>query len=235
MRPQEISRAVEKFVAAIPAKAPAASHASDAELTDLPHIITWWTDLPHIIALWHSEPKYVDGKGDPRRLTLRGPAPSFEALVRRVNRSIDVQEAMAHLIRTQTVRKAAGHYVPRRRWVAFRRAPGPLQLHNFRGVAEMLRTVEHNLVQGGWFQRIAENKWVPESQVAAVEQFLEREAMGFLSRVDRFLQLCQGTRRPSERTVWLGTGVYRFQREEAGRVSTWAESANPRRSRSRRR
>src|SRR3982074_1237764 len=41
-------------------------------------------DLPHVIALWNADPKYLNARGLPVELPLRGRAPSLSALIARV-------------------------------------------------------------------------------------------------------------------------------------------------------
>src|SRR5256885_8010065 len=54
------------------------------------------------------------------RSAARGPGRSMEGLVRRVNRSLDLDEVLRYLVRTQTVRKVGRTYALNRRWILLR-------------------------------------------------------------------------------------------------------------------
>src|SRR5690606_27945177 len=55
-------------------------------------------DLAHVLSIWHTNPRFVDRNGDPRRLRQAGRAPSFEALARIAIPSVPAQDALKRLL-----------------------------------------------------------------------------------------------------------------------------------------
>lgn len=174
----------------------------------------------HLVTLWCSSPDYVDERGVPRALSSRGTRRSIEALIRSVDPSLDLDEVLRYLLRTQTLRKVGKTYALNRRWVYLHGVPGYAHGHSIRSLNGMLQTLDHNLVaetDDGWFERTAENQHFPVSQLAAFEQWMRREGLAWLRKVDLFMQRCAAERDPTEPTVWLGVGMHRYQHDSAGR------------------
>jgi hypothetical protein len=205
--PNVVTRAFEKATAAISGEAGGIPPKGIRELPEAPHLIT----------LWCSSPDYVDAQGGPRKLPARGPGPSLEALIRSVNRSLDLNEVRRYLLRTQTVRKVGARYALHRRWIFLRGVHGSAHSRSLRGLIGMLRTLEHNLVSPedalSWFEFTAENPRFPVSQLRAFDQVLRREGVGCLRKLDVYMQRCEAERDPAEPTVWLGVGMHRFQQD----------------------
>ncbi len=174
-------------------------------------------DAAHLVTFWCLSPDYVDEQGTPYPLAARGPGRSLEGLVRRVNRSLDLDEVLRYLVRTQTVRKVGRTYALNRRWILLRGVSGPTHSRMIRGLAGMLRTLEHNLSAEtdaqSWFEFTAENPRFPVSQLPAFDRRLRRVGLGCLRKLDVFMQQCEAERDPTEPTVWLGVGMHRFQQD----------------------
>lgn len=176
-----------------------------------------------IVSEWWSDPHYVDARGRPRALPKRG-ARSIEALTRRFSPTVHVDDALDYLIQTGTVERAGSRYLAARRWASTHGNQGPERVLSLRAVADLLRTMEHNVLPGegpmGWFQRVAENTQVPVSRLPEIERQLERKGMPFLLWWDGYLRQCAKQCRAGESTVRFGIGVYRFQegREDAERA-----------------
>jgi hypothetical protein len=203
-----VAQAFERAMAAVHYKA--APVQSGPRLREIP-------EAPHLLTLWCSNPDYVDERGTPYRLPARGPRRSLEALVRRVNRSLDLDEVLRYLLRTNTIRKVGKMYALHRRWILLRGVHGSAHSRILRGLVGMLRTLEHNLVSrtdaGGWFEFTAENPRFPVSQLPAFEGRARREGLGLLRKLDLFMQACEAARDPAEPTIWLGIGMHRFQED----------------------
>jgi len=67
-------------------------------------------DVGHVLTLWFGDPFYVDARGDPLRLPLRGPAPSLASLVQHVDPTLDVTQVLKCLIRADAVRRIGSRY-----------------------------------------------------------------------------------------------------------------------------
>lgn len=174
-------------------------------------------DLGHVLTLWFGDPFYVDSRGDPIPLPLRGPAPSLASLIQHVDPALDAKEVLNTLIRADAVRRVGSRYAPRSRAVAFRGTGAPLHARNFRALLGLLRTLEHNLGPKGsgpaWFEYVAEN---PRFPVGAREPFdarVREDAMTFLLNQDSRMLNHERKAKPGEPTVRMGVGVFRFEED----------------------
>ncbi len=193
------------------------------------------SDVSHVLTVWFQDSLYLDREGVPIRLTVRGAAPSLEALVHRVDRGLDVDAVLRYLLRAQALRRFGTRYAPRSRALLLRGTGGPDSFRNLRGLVAMLRTVEHNgqpkRSVRGWFEYFAENPRFPARARAAFDTRLDELGMKFLHAIDADMHRREQARKPSERTVRLGVGVYRFeddaQADESGSGGA-GSSATPR-------
>src|SRR6202521_356922 len=103
------------------------------------------SEAAHLVTLWCTSPDYVDEGGAPQRLPARGRRRSLEALARRVSPSVNVDEIVDYLMKTQTLRKVGRTYVLTRRWVYVHGLEGYAHTRSVRALVGLLRTIEHNL------------------------------------------------------------------------------------------
>lgn len=181
------------------------------------HAAREMTDVPHVLTLWFDDPLYVDARGDPLRLPLRGPAPSLASLVQHIDPTLKPEQVLANLIRADAVRRIGNWYLPRSRAVTYRGTGAPLHAHNLHGLIGMLRTLEHNTEAKGrgpaWFEYFAENPRFPESAREGFDARLYEDAMTFLRNADSRMLNCERKAKPGEPTVRIGVGVYRYEEE----------------------
>lgn len=194
-------------------------------------------DVGHVLTLWFGDPFYVDARGDPLRLPLRGPAPSLASLVQHVDPTLNVTQVLKCLIRADAVRRIGSRYAPRSRAVAFRGTGAPLHARNLRALLGLLRTLEHNLGPKGrapaWFEYVAEN---PRFPVGAREPFdarLREDAMTFLLSQDSKMLNHERKAKPGEPTVRMGVGVFRFEEEVLPSLGAPSRTKRPRLGRNR--
>jgi hypothetical protein len=194
-------------------------------------------DVGHVLTLWFGDPFYVDARGDPLRLPLRGPAPSLASLVQHVDPTLNVTQVLKCLIRADAVRRIGSRYSPRSRAVAFRGTGAPLHARNLRALLGLLRTLEHNLGPKGsapaWFEYVAEN---PRFPVGAREPFdarLREDAMTFVLSQDSRMLNHERKAKPSEPTVRMGVGVFRFEEEVLPGPGATSRTKRPRLGRNR--
>lgn len=189
-------------------------------------------DVCHVLTLWFGDPLYVDTKGDPLSLPLRGPAPSLASLVQHVDPTLNVTQVLKCLIGADAVRRRGSRYSPRSRAVAFRGTGAPLHARNLRALLGLLRTLEHNLGPKdkgpAWFEYVAENPRFPASAREPFDARLRQDAMTFLCNQDSQMLNHERKAKSGESTVRMGVGVFRFEEE------TLRESPAVRRTRRRR-
>lgn len=205
--PRLMAQAFAAACARIPETVAVAARRSERELREASHILT----------VWFSDPMYLDRWGRPLRLVARGPAPSLEALIRRIDPTLDVTEVLNYLRRRRSVKKYGNRYAPQSRAVVLRGAQGPFNDRNMRSLRAMLGTLEHNTQPEpeapGWFERFAENPAFPKRARSAFAVRLEEEAMKLLRSQDSGMHREELKRRPGEPVVRMGVGVYRFEEE----------------------
>jgi len=174
-------------------------------------------DVSHVLTLWFGDPFYVDARGDPLPLPLRGPAPSLASLIQHIDPALDARQVLKCLIRADAVRQVGSRYAPRSRAVAFRGIGAPLHARNLRALLGMLRTLEHNNEPKdkvpAWFEYVAENPRFPVSAREPFDVRFREDAMTFLHNQDSRMLSQERKTKPGEPIVRMGVGVYRFEEE----------------------
>lgn len=198
--PQAIEREVLKTCREIPA-----SWSSPAERRR-------GGDAAHVMTVWFSDPAFVDARGAPRALPVRGSELSIEGLVHRVDPKLDVRQVLRVLQSGGAVRRIGARYVPRKRVLIF---PGADQMTmTLGGLFGLLRTIELNRWgssrAGRRLQLYSFNPRVPVSAVAGFEKRLRPSAERLLVQADADMHLRELAHKKGERTVRMGVGVYQF-------------------------
>jgi hypothetical protein len=166
----------------------------------------------HVLTLWFQDPDYLDSKGNPQPLRLRGGERSLEALARQVDPKLDVDKILAHPLRRAVLRRSGARYLPRDRMLMFRGSGRPSHARSLRALLAILRTLEHNARPRtpGWYEVFAVNARVPVSAIPAFDRWLRRHGNRLLEQADGKLHRYEQKRRKGERTVRVGAGLYRI-------------------------
>jgi hypothetical protein len=176
-----------------------------------PNLRTYFADLPHVIAHWHADPQYLDSRGDPRALPLRGRGPSLCALIERVLPGKDPVAVAKSLTQHQAVRTVKGRYIPSGRSFTYPRASG--RVHGLNALLGMLRTVERN-VSGARnrviLERAALNPSFPVSELPAFHRRVRTLAEEVLWNVDGDMRRRENKDLQGPR-VRLGVGIFAFE------------------------
>lgn len=175
----------------------------------------------HVMTLWFSDPAYLNERGHPKALPLRGPI-SIETLAQRVDVNLDAHEVVRYLMRGGGLRRAGRHYVPRKRALIFRGPEAMRHYERLRGLFGLLSTMEYNTQPirdtPSRFDVLSWNPRFPVKDREAFDKRLRRVAMPLLERIDGDLHRCEHARRKGDRTVPLGVGVYRFEERPMRRL-----------------
>ena len=172
----------------------------------------------HVLTLWFQDPTYLDSKGNPQPLRLRGGERSLEALARQVDPKLDVDKILAHLLRRAVLRRSGARYLPRDRVLMFRGSGRPIPCPKPTGAG---RDVEHVGTQQpardaqrlAGIEGFAVNARVPVSAISAFDRWLRRHGNRLLEQADGKLHGYEQKRRKGERTVHIGAGLYRIGEE----------------------
>jgi hypothetical protein len=196
-----------------------------------PAQLAYFFDLPHVIAHWHADPQYIDSRGVPIPLPLRGRGPSLSALIERALPGESPTAVANSLVRLQGVRRRGNLYVVRGRYFSYRSASGTV--HGLTALMGMLRTVERNLATGRKtipiLERTALNPGFPISELPAFHRRLKAKAAEFLWSVDGDMRRREAAHGKGP-TARLGVGVFAFEEPRRDGAS---RKRRPRRRKSR--
>ncbi len=176
-----------------------------------PNQLAYFADLPEIIALWHADPQYLDNRGRPIALALRGRGPSLSTLIERVLPDEDPTRVTRSLMRTQGVRRRGRQYLPTDRYFSYPGGSG--HVHGLTALLGMLRTVERNVSGSKKFailERTALNPNFPVSALPAFHRRLKSQAAHVLWGLDGDMRRQEAKNLPGAR-VRLGVGIFAFE------------------------
>lgn len=141
-----------------------------------------------ILTLWSLDPDYVDSEGRPLALKVRGAAPSIEALLKRVDSKLSLDEVRNQLLSTGVARKEKD------RLVAIAHAPIVFPTGSAEQSAHhlhLLHSVLHNIEQNAappdgalWVERQSICHHFPQSALAAYSTATAERAQKFLESED---------------------------------------------------
>ncbi|CUS39210.1 conserved hypothetical protein [Candidatus Nitrospira nitrosa] len=174
-----------------------------------------------VISGWLRDPKYGDGKGHPRPLSMEGKGGSFSQLVKRYSGDIPVRALLDELMRVGAVKQlrdgriglVSRGYIPRNGTVPKLRVLGA-------DTADLITTIDHNIYgkpSKPRFQRKLMYDNVPLEAVAEFRTLAAAESQELLEKLDRWLAhrdrdvnpVSKGTGR-----VRVGLGIYHFEEQE---------------------
>ena len=177
-----------------------------------PAQLTYLWDLPHVISFWHSDPQYIDSRGVPIPLSLRGRGASLCALIERVLPGENPNVVLRSLIKFKSIRRRGKFYVPRARHFTYPTASG--RVHGLTALLGMLRTVERNVAGGRKstpiLERTALNPRFPVSELPAFHRRLRAAAAEILWSLDGDMRRREAAHRGGPR-VRLGVGIFAFE------------------------
>lgn len=164
-----------------------------------------------ILSGWHLDADFLQPDGRPRDLPADGPGPSFSQLVRRYAGDIPSTALVKELIKSGSIERTAdGSYRVRRRYYMPRQMDDQAVERAGSVLADLAATIEHNLTRDtgapSQFEGRAQNPRIDPRHLPAFRAFVEREAQGFLERVDDWLSAHEAP--VGETAVRLGVGAY---------------------------
>lgn len=170
-------------------------------------------DLPHVMARWHSDPQYLDSRGEPLALPLKARGPSLTSLIERVLPHADTEAVVEALRQVDGIRRIAGRYRPTGRQLALQHQRVVGWLHGLTMLLGLLRTVEHNIAHpegATLLERAAINPRFPARYLPEMHQSFKDRATTFLWETDGEMRKRE---RPSDsgEAVRLGVGIFAFE------------------------
>jgi hypothetical protein len=191
-----------------------AEHAGDAEAAEeaLNH-------ASRVMTGWHLDADFLDAAGRPLDLPAFGDGASVETLLKRYAGDIPPTALVKELVRSRTVEHLPdGSYRAVRRYYMPSPMDGRAVERSGSVLADLVATVEHNLTrterEPARFEGRAQNRRIDPRHLPAWRAFMEREAQGFLERVDEWLSTHEAA--ADAAGVRLGAGVYAIHDSKHG-------------------
>jgi hypothetical protein len=170
-----------------------------------------------VLSGWHLDVEFLDVRGQPRVLAEAGVGPTFGALLRRYAGDIPTTALVKELVRSGSIERLDdGSYRVLRRYYMPRTADaGSIERAGY-VLSDLATTVEYNLsrraVDPSRFEGRAQSLRVDARQLPAFRAFLEREAQGFLERVDDWLSAHEVDPADGDAvSLRIGAGAYAIQ------------------------
>lgn len=170
-------------------------------------------DLPHVMAHWHSDPQYLDSRGAPLALPLKGPGPSVTSLVARALPHGEPDAVIEALRQVKGIRRHGARYRPAGRQLAAQHQRVMGWLHGLTALLGLLRTVEHNIAHPNGdtlLERAAVNPRFPLRYLPEIHRRFKDRATTFLWQIDGEMRKRERPSDPAE-GVRLGVGIFAFE------------------------
>ena len=178
-----------------------------------------------VLSGWHLDVEFLDDRGQPRVLAEEGSGPSLGALLRRYAGDIPTTALVKELVRAGSIERLAdGRYRVLRRYYMPRAAAAESIERAGHVLSDLATTVEYNLsrrpAEPSRFEGRAQSLKVDARQLPAFRAFLEREAQGFLERVDDWLSTHEIDPADGDAvSLRIGAGVYAIHSLPSGERS----------------
>lgn len=183
-------------------------------------------DSPHqylnparrVLSGWHQDPDFRSSSGEPLELHADEQPPSFTDLCRRYAGDIPQGALLKELLAVRAVEKSADGTLRAVSRVYIPRQVDPAKTLRAGSVMKDVgNTVVHDLLCPPQvplrFERRADNDRIDPKHVPAFREFLEREGMAFLERVDDWLTAHEtvASGENSRPRIRIGVGMYHIQ------------------------
>ena len=172
-----------------------------------------FSSAAHVMAHWHADPQYLDSRGAPLRLPLKGPGPSLVSLIERVLPDCDPQPVIEALRQVNGIRGQGGRYRPTGRQLAYQHQRVIAWLHGLTLLLGLLRTVEHNIAHPDGqtlLERAATNPRFPVRYLSQMHQRFKDRAAPFIWQIDGDMRKYERPVDPAD-GVRLGLGIFAFE------------------------
>lgn len=174
-----------------------------------------------VITGWLRDPRYGDGKGHPRPLSMEGKGASFTKLVKRYSGDIPMRALLDELLRVGAVKQlkdgriglVARGYIPQKGSEEKLRVLGT-------DTADLISTLDHNIYLKPTkprFQRKLMYDNIPVEAATEFRTLAAAEGQELLEKLDRWLAHRDRDVNPASKgtgRVRVGLGIYHFEEHE---------------------
>jgi len=175
--------------------------------------------ISRLLSGWHQDPDYLRRDGTPMMLPLRGPAPSYESLVKRYAGDVPGITILRELERTGAVKlyNDSAVEVLRRNYRLDTMDPESL-MRAGSVLSDVGYTVAHNLYRkpddASRFEARVTNLRVPQAALPAYREMVSRECQGLLEKIDAWLAAHESEDGDEGGGQRVGLGMYWIQSED---------------------
>jgi hypothetical protein len=177
-----------------------------------PAYLNYLADLPHVVARWHTDPQFVDSKGNAIALPLRSRGLSLSSLISRVLPAEDPRAVVESLVRLRAIRRQGARYLPADRQLRFTQHSA--RVHGLMALLGILRTLEYNVSRASRsstiLERAAINPRFPVRRLPAFHRWLKASGGKFLWNADGRMRRGEA-RAQTEPTIRLGVALFAFE------------------------
>jgi hypothetical protein len=174
--------------------------------------------LAQALFRWYTDPNFVDQRGQPKPLKLKGKQDSLEALIRASRQGSCTTRDLTLLSQNASVRhQDRTHYVPVAQFVDLNGYRAFLLQYACLSAARLLRTALKNSTrkptEPTLIERLAYVSNLPADQVKSFQQFANAQGAEFLKAANRWLEARQSTpnkKKNTQGTVMAGVHVFGF-------------------------
>lgn len=199
--PEDIERRVQKACRSVPKSWQRRARQAQADHEAFGRMLT----------LWYSNPQYLDDKGFPRSLPLRGRL-SLESLAFRAGFRAKLRTLLRYPLSSGALLKQGKQYLPRDRVLHLR---GPEGLHHpqsLRGLWGLLETLAHNRARAPGtpvrLQLFTVNEEFPVRARAGFENKVATTCTHLAHRLDAEMVQPRFASKKGEPTLIMGVGIY---------------------------
>ena len=174
-----------------------------------------------VISGWVNDEEFHDAQGQPESLAIEGAKASFSALVRKYSGDVPTQSMLSVLISASAIEKTGD----RVRLIQRAYVPGsdPADKLSILGIdtAELISTIDHNLVSGEHelrFQRKVSNHRVQATAVPEFQTLSARKAQQLLEQFDAWLSEheVEDEEQNSDQAHYVSLGIYYYENKKHG-------------------
>jgi hypothetical protein len=181
--------------------------------------------LAQALFRWYTDPNFVNQRGQPKPLTLKGKNNSLQALIRATRHGPCTSRDLTLLSQNASVRhQDRTHYVPIAQFVDLNGYRVFLLQYACLSAARLLRTALKNSTrkptEPTLIERLAYVPNLPANQVKSFQQFANAQGAELLKAVNRWLEARQGIPprgKQAKSTVMAGVHVFGFTENVASR------------------
>ncbi len=173
-----------------------------------------------VIGGWTRDPRFLDLKGQPAKLSLQEEENSFNELVKAYGGDVPARAVFDELLRVGSIAPTDDGFIElvQRAYVPNTGLTEKIEILGT-DVGDLINTIDHNIESGSgpkWFQRKVAYDNIPEEAAATFQVDSAEQAQKLLEEFDRFLAAQDRDLNPKKAGTGrkrVGVGIYYFEED----------------------